>query len=239
LRDSPIKQKKMLWIGDFLALIYPKICVGCGNSLWRKEVVICHSCAYRLPETGFHMEPDNPVSQLFTGRIAVHSAAAFLLYNKGSRVQSLVHALKYKGRKDVGVYLGKRYGSRLKESPLFAGISLIIPVPLHRKKYMKRGYNQSERFAAGLGSALGIPVDVHNLVRTKATETQTRKSRFRRWENVADIFILRDPERLRGTHILLVDDVITTGATLESCITAFSAVPGIRVSIATIAAAMV
>jgi ComF family protein len=229
----------MFWIEDLFSLIYPKICVGCGNSLWKKEVVICHLCEYHLPKTNFHLDEDNPVALLFRGRAAVYSAASFLLFNKGSRVQALIHALKYKGRKDIGVYLGKIYGSLLREASLFRGVTMIIPVPLHKKKFMKRGFNQSERFAAGLGETMHLPVDVHNLVRIKATETQTRKSRFMRWENVAEIFTLKEPVKLSGQHVLLVDDVITTGATLESCISAFSEVPGIRISIASIATAVI
>ena len=184
------------------------------------------------------MEEDNPVSRIFWGRTEVESAASYFHFNKGSKVQRLIHLLKYKGRRDIGIYLGRQYGAFLKNSPFFTTVEVIMPVPLHWKKLRKRGYNQSEQFAVGLSISMKIPVDTLILYRKRATETQTKKSRFKRWENVAEIFALKDPEKLNGRHVLLVDDVITTGATLEACILALHAVPGIRISVASIAAAM-
>lgn len=228
----------MSLLDDFISLIYPKICAACGNSLFKHEEVLCNFCEFHLPQTNFHMEEENPVAALFYGRTKVESAAAYYHFNKGSKVQRLIHLLKYKGRRDIGIYLGKQYGSFLKTSPFFNSIEVIIPVPLHWKKQRKRGYNQSEQFASGLGISMKIPLDTHTLYRKKATETQTKKSRFKRWENVAEIFALKEPEKLVGKHILLVDDVITTGATLEACLLALNEIPGIRISVATIAAAM-
>jgi len=227
----------MTWISDFISLIYPRICICCGNSLWKHEKLICNACHFRLPRTRFHLDPDNPVSRVFYGRVRVESAAAYLLFNKGSKVQRIIHQLKYKGRKDVGVWLGEEYGQILKASPLFNGIDLIIPVPLHKKKLMQRGYNQSDQFAIGLSKALKVPVENKLLVRNRATSTQTRKGRYERWKNVEDLFSLVRPERITGARILLVDDVVTTGATLESCIMALQRAPGVKVSVAAIAAA--
>jgi ComF family protein len=224
---------------DFFSLIYPKICAACGNSLWKKEKVICTYCDFHLPRTHFHMERDNPVSRIFWGRIPVECASAFYYFNKGNKVQQLIHQLKYKGRRDIGIFLGEQYGYLLKNSLFFGSMDVIIPVPLHEKKLMKRGYNQSEQFAIGLGNSMKIPVDAHLLYRTKATETQTKKSRFRRWQNVEDLFAVRDPRNLDGRHILLVDDVITTGATIEACIKALCIVPSVRVSVAAIAVTLV
>jgi ComF family protein len=229
----------MFWIEDFISLVYPRICALCGNSLWRSEEVICQKCEYHLPKTNFHLDPENPVSRLFWGRARISSAAAFLHFNKGNSAQELIHKLKYKGRKDIGILLGNRYGLYLKNAPLFNGISSIIPVPLHRKKFVARGYNQSEQFGMGLSSAMGVPVESGELIRSHETETQTKKSRFKRWENVSETFTVRDPQKLEGSHVLLVDDVITTGATIEACILALAAIPGIRVSIAAIAVAMI
>jgi len=228
----------MLWIDDFISLIYPKICAVCGNSLWRSEVTICQKCDYHLPKTNFHLELDNPVSRVFWGRIKIETASAFLYFNKGNAVQELIHKLKYKGRKDIGILLGSRYGLYLNDSPFFKDISLIIPVPLHMKKFVQRGYNQSEQFGIGLSTAMGIPLLCNELIREKATETQTRKSRFKRWENVSETFVIQNPQKLAGLHVMLVDDVITTGATLEACAQAFTLVPGIRVSIVAIAVAL-
>jgi ComF family protein len=227
----------MLWLSDFISLIYPQICVCCGNSLWKHEKIVCNACGFRLPKTLYHLEQENPVSRVFYGRVPVESGAAYLLFNKGNKVQRLIHELKYKGRKDVGIWLGEEYGYDLRKSPFFTGIGLIVPVPLHRKKLMQRGYNQSDQFAAGLSKTMKIPVDNKLLVRSRSTGTQTRKGRYDRWKNVEDLFTLVRPERIAGMHILLVDDVITTGATLESCIAALRSVEGVKVSVATIATA--
>jgi ComF family protein len=227
----------MSLIDDFIALLFPKICAACGNSLWKKEETICLSCEYHLPCTHFHLFAENPVSQLFWGRVKLESASAYLWFNKGNKVQRLIHQLKYKGRRDIGIYLGKLYGHQLRHSPFFTSVQYIIPVPLHPKKLRKRGYNQSEQFAIGLGESMNVPVLPDAIFRIKETETQTRKSRFRRWQNVAGVFEVRNPADLEMKHVLLVDDVITTGATLEACIRALSSVPSIRISVATIAVA--
>jgi ComF family protein len=228
----------MGWINDFISLVFPRICAGCGNSLWKHEEVLCGLCEFRLPKTNFHGEADNPVARLFWGRARVESAAAFLYFNKGSRVQRLVHQLKYKGRKDIGIWLGKKYGMELRNAPPFDAVRAVIPVPLHKKKYMKRGYNQSEQIAIGLSGPLNAPVKRFLLTRTRATETQTRKSRFSRYQNVREIFAVNNPEAWAGSHLLLVDDVITTGATLESCVEALSVIPGVKISIACAATAL-
>ncbi|MCX6269049.1 MAG: phosphoribosyltransferase family protein [Bacteroidetes bacterium] len=229
----------MIYLSDFISLIFPRICAGCGNSLWKNEEVLCHFCEYHLPKTNFHLDPDNPVTLLFRGRVALETGAAFLHFHKGSKVQRMVHQLKYKGRKDIGVYLGELYGQMLKDAPLFCPADAIIPVPLHKKKYMQRGYNQSEQFAIGLSCSMNIPVNNRLLTRTKATETQTRKSRFSRYQNVNEIFTVNSPQDWAGKKLILVDDVITTGATLESCILALNAIPGVRISIVCIASAMI
>jgi len=226
----------MLWMNDFFSLIYPRICACCGNTLWRHEQVICTFCEFHLPKTWFHLEYDNPVSQTFWGRVKVESAAAFLHFSKGNNVQRLIHSLKYKGRKDIGIYLGVQFGLYLKNSPFFNSSDLIIPVPLHRKKLMQRGYNQSEQFAIGLAASMKIKVNNQQLCRTSFSQTQTLKSRFRRWQNVSGIFRIARPGKLAGKHVLLVDDVITTGATLEACVQVLTdRIPDVRVSIATIA----
>jgi len=227
----------MILIDDFISLLFPRICAACGNSLWKQEETVCLSCEFHLPRTNFHLSLENPVSRLFWGRVNLESAAAYVYFNKGNRVQRLIHQLKYKGRKDIGIYLGRQYGQYLKYSPFFQTAQLIVPVPLHIRKLMQRGYNQSEQIAIGLGESMKIPVDPDAICRRKETETQTKKSRFRRWQNVAEVFEVKDPGSLETKHVLLVDDVITTGATLESCIRALSPIHGIRISVATIAVA--
>jgi ComF family protein len=181
---------------------------------------------------------DNPVARQFWGKINFTSAASCYYFTKGSKVQHLVHQLKYNGYKEIGEYIGKLYGYELRNAPLFSGISAVIPVPLHPRKQATRGYNQAEWFARGLAASMHAALDVTTLVRSHASETQTRKSRFRRWENVKEIFRLTDAGRQAGKHVLLVDDVITTGSTLEAAGHALMQVPGISISVASIACAV-
>jgi len=229
----------MFYISDFISIIFPRICAGCGNSLWKNEESLCHFCEYHLPKTNFHLDFENPVTRLFWGRVNLESGAAFLYFNKGNKVQRLIHQLKYKGRKDIGIWLGAHYGRSLRDAPPFNSADAIIPVPLHKKRLMQRGYNQSEQFAIGLSGSMDIPVNTHLLMRTKSTETQTRKSRFSRYQNVREIFSVNGTQDWKGKHLMIVDDVITTGATLESCIQALNTIPGIRISVACIATAMI
>ena len=223
---------------DFLSLIFPKVCYACGKSLFKKEDCICTSCHYHLPRTDFHLQTDNPVHKLFWGRVDIHSAAAMYLFNKGGKVQRLIHQLKYRGKKEIGLSLGKYYGRELKKSPLFSSADMVIPVPLHLKKLKKRGYNQSELFAQGIAESLGVDHKPEVLIRAKVSQTQTRKSRFDRWKNVEEIFRVPEPEGIRDKHILLADDVVTTGATLEACAAKILEVPGTKVSVVTIASTL-
>ena len=220
---------------DFVSLIFPTICASCGKSLYKNEQSICLYCCYNLPKTNYHLQTENPVTTLFWGRVAVYSAAAYFNFGKGGKVQHLIHELKYKGNQEVGITLGKMYGVDLAQSDLFNSVSVIIPVPLHAKKLKKRGYNQSECFAKGLAETMAVAVDLKTLIRAKASETQTKKSRFSRWKNVETIFQLKENKSLQGKHILLVDDVITTGSTLEACVQTLLQIPDVKISIATIA----
>lgn len=222
-------------LNDFFALIYPKVCVACGKSLFKKEYSICTYCSYHLPKTNFHLLTNNPIEKIFWGRVEIFSAASFYNFGKGGKVQHLIHELKYKGQKDVGVTIGNLYGSELKKSKNFNSIDTIIPVPLHPKKQKKRGYNQSEFFAEGLSKSMNVQTDFKTLFRVYESETQTKKSRFNRWKNVESVFQLKNEERLKGKHILLVDDVITTGATIEACAQTLLQIPETKVSVATIA----
>ena len=184
------------------------------------------------------MQAENPVIKLFWGRTNIHSASSLYLFNKGSKVQHLIHQLKYKGKMEIGVSLGKYYGKELKAAPLFSTANIVIPVPLHKKKLKKRGYNQSETFAQGLAEAMNAETSGEILIRTHASTTQTKKSRFERWKNVEEIFKVTSPEKIEGKHVLLVDDVVTTGSTLEACANKILEVPGTKVSVATIASTM-
>ena len=234
-----IKKNEMITIlDDFLSLIYPQVCASCGKTLYKNEKIICTFCNYHLPKTNFHLEKNNPVSEIFWGRVNIESAAACFYFSKGSKIQHLIHQFKYKGKKEIGIYLGKQYGLDLMDSPLFSSVDLVIPVPLHRIKQKKRGYNQSEQFAMGISQSMKIKMDTKLLYRKTASQTQTKKSRFKRWENVSEIFDVKQSESFQVKHILLVDDVITTGSTIEACANALYKIPNVRISVATIAFAV-
>lgn len=220
---------------DFLSLLFPRICYGCGNHLLRNEKIICTECYVVIPRTNFHTTPDNPVEQLFWGRCLIKKAAAFSFYNKGSRIRKLIHNLKYKGIEEIGHELGKIYGKSLKSSGFLDDIDLIIPVPLHPSKKRARGFNQSEIICLGLAENSRIRVDTMSLQRTILSPTQTRRSRYERWTNVEGIFNVADPDRLKNKHILLVDDVITTGSTLEACTNELMKIEGVKVSVVALA----
>jgi ComF family protein len=224
------------YLKDFLNLFFPDLCIVCNNHLLNQEALICTSCLYHLPKTNFHHDIDNPVSQLFWGRTKLEYATALFYFNKGSKYQSMMHQFKYHGKKEIGFVLGKYFGTQIKES-VFKQVDVVIPVPLHKSKLRKRGYNQSEWLAWGISESLNKPMDIKSLVRTVATDTQTRKSRFDRWKNVERIFNITDHKVLEGKHVLIVDDVVTTGSTLEACINAVLEVNNTKVSIATLAVA--
>ncbi len=228
-------KKLARYFNDFLELFFPPVCVTCGNRLINQENFICLDCWHDLPVTRFQYEKENKVAQLFWGRVQVENATAYFSYKKGSRYQQLIHSVKYRGLKELGFETGKRFGFELKESPLFQSVDIIVPVPLHPKKEKKRGFNQSDWIAAGIAETMQRPVSTDNLYRKTFTSTQTRKSRFERWKNVDGIFGLKNPEAFNGKHILLVDDVITTGSTLEACAFQLLKIKDTTVSVATLA----
>lgn len=206
-----------LMIGDFLAMLFPNVCLSCKTLLERNEEMICTQCKYALPQTNFHLQADNELLRKFWGRIPLKYAFAYLRFVKKGTVQTLLHQLKYNGRQEVGEILGKWYGNELKKSGLANEFDLVLPVPLHLSKLKKRGYNQCDSIAKGLSLGMEVAWNRDILVRQKANISQTRKDRIERWENVADIFMLQQAEEVRDKNILLIDDVITTGATLEAC----------------------
>ena len=220
---------------NLLNLLYPAQCLACEETLLQNESLICLECLFHLPKTKFQDDPANEVCKLFWGRAKVEMATAFLFFTKTGKVQHLIHQLKYCRKPEIGIYLGKLFGKELSKSPCFQGIDIIVPVPLHPRKIKTRGYNQSEQIALGLSQTMRIPIDTTSFIRCKATETQTRKSRFSRWENVKEVFAVKDYEALTNKHILLVDDVITTGATIEGCIRKLTAIEGVRVSVVSLA----
>ncbi len=226
------------YLSDFVSLFYPSVCASCGNDLMKGEEVICLNCLYHLPQTHFDTERENPMEKHFWGRINLTKATALYLFQKGSKVQHLVHQLKYKGRTEVGVKLGKILGRKLLDSHEFNDIDIIVPVPLHPAREYARGYNQSDFFAIGLSEEMQIAWSRKILYRIAFRQSQTKKSRFERWNNVENTFQLTDEAELTNKHILLVDDVMTTGSTIESCTKALQQSENVRVSVATIATAI-
>lgn len=222
-------------IHDFLSLFYPRTCQACENSLYKGEEILCTHCRYHLPKTGFHIQEDNPVIRHFWGKVNLNAAASYYYFNKGQKVQKLIHRLKYKGQKEIGLKVGELYGGELLKSPLFSNVDLIVPVPLHKSRLRTRGYNQSDFFAKGLSAAMNIPVETKLVKRNKKTETQTRKNRFSRWQNVSEVFSTDKKQNIEGKHLLLVDDVITTGSTLAACAETLLQNKNTKVSVASIA----
>ena len=228
---------KMLFpiLNDLLELFYPSLCITCGERLISQEKFICMKCWLDLPVSRYHLNPDNKVSQLFWGRVRVENATSYFIYRKGSRYQKLIHSIKYRGLKELGLETGRRFGEMLTGSDHFKSVELIVPVPLHRKKEKKRGFNQSEWIARGIAERLHKPLNCGNLQRMVNTATQTRKDRFGRWQNVQGMFRVKDPGEFKNKHILLVDDVVTTGSTLEACAYEILKIPSTRISISTLA----
>lgn len=227
----------MAILSDFLELFHPKSCLTCFVSLAKGEDWICTACCYDLPQATCHQALDDIVAQKFYGRVPIQYALALYKFRKKGRVQMLLHHLKYKHKPAIAGWLGRRYGSILKEVCVGESFDLIVPVPLHSSKLQKRGYNQSDYFAQGLAEMLNIPWNNQCLSRVRATSTQTEKNQLERFENVEGAFHVTASEVIDDKRILLVDDVITTGATLEACSTALLAAGSREISVAAIAVA--
>lgn len=228
---------KFSFIHSIIGLFYPSVCAACGTSLFQWEKLVCTRCRNLLPKTGYELNEDNPLAQKFYGKVRLKAVMACFFFSKEGKVQHLIHELKYKGNKEAGVFLGQEIGKAIMEAPLYQGIDYLIPVPLHPKREKERGYNQSMMIAQGISEVTEVPIGNDFMVRSVNTATQTHKTRDDRWENVKDIFELRHPEKLEGKYVLLIDDVLTTGSTLEACALKLSTIKGITISCATAACA--
>ena len=218
-------------IHNFLSLFFPDLCVVCKDRLSEGEAHICSNCLILLPKTNFHLQPDNRLEQFFAGRVPFERIAAYAYFLKGGSIQNIVHELKYNRNPEIGNFIGKLCGENIKDSDFASSIDLLIPVPLHPKREKQRGYNQSLEICKGISEITQIPVDSSTLIRTVNNQSQTKNSRFDRWKNVEDIFTLTNIESFQNKHILLVDDVITTGSTLESCAKEILKSEGVKISI--------
>ncbi|APG60611.1 ComF family protein [Christiangramia salexigens] len=220
---------------DFINLLYPSVCHICEAELLKNEEIICTSCLHDLPVTRYHLDNENPVKKVFYGRVKIEKATALLHFRKKAGVQQLIHDLKYRGHKEIGVYFGKWIGTELAENPEFRSIDIVLPVPLHKSKLKQRGYNQVEEFGREIAKKLNIPYYDDILLKVNATQTQTLKGRISRWGKIEETLCIQNPEKAAGKHILIVDDLVTTGATLEACAHKVLEIPGTKVSVATIA----
>lgn len=223
------------YLNDFFKLFFPRTCLVCDYTLYQHEEHICRKCIKNLPRSYFHLADNNPLNKIFWGRVDIEKVVSFLLYSKGSHVKNILHALKYGNCKELGYELGKMYAKELSEVSYFNELDFLIPVPLHPQKLSLRGYNQSEWIAKGMSEYLPGKVMVDNLFKNTHTSSQTNKGRYNRWENIATSFDIRDTKVLENKNVLLVDDVLTTGATLEACANCLSKIKGVTIYVATLA----
>ncbi|MBQ4280239.1 MAG: ComF family protein [Rikenellaceae bacterium] len=226
---------RSFWL-DIFRLFFPETCAVCGSPLPEGAHLVCTRCRWEMPLTGYAADRDNPVARKFWGLIPVESASAYLYFIGGSGYRRAIHDFKYRGAWRLCVELGRWQGADLRASGLYADVDVVVPVPLHPRKQLRRGYNQAGYLAEGIASELGLPVDRRSVARTVYNRSQATRSRNERWDNVEGIFSLRRRHGLTGKHVLLVDDVLTTGATIASCAEAIlHDAPGSRISIATLA----
>jgi ComF family protein len=205
------------WLQDLSALFFPQWCPGCHESLQFSDELICGICNQLLPRTRYAIIAGNPVENIFIGRLPIEAAHSEFYFSKGQTVQRLMHQLKYKNNRKLGEWMGALLGESLLQSGRFQSIDLIVPLPMEKSKEKKRGYNQAEVIAQGVATKLKVPVCSHVIIKSKKTESQTKKDRTNRWLNIHDSFVIQQPDGLKNKNILLVDDVITTGATLDAC----------------------
>lgn len=224
------------YFSDIFRLFFPERCAVCGRELPAGAELVCPHCQWDMPLTGYCREHDNPVARKFWGLLPVEEASSMMFFIRNSPYRELIHRFKYSGQWGISRTLGEWYGEQLRQSGLYDGVDTLIPIPLHHRRMLSRGYNQSEYIARGIAKTLACPVECGNVVRSNYNRSQTKtRDHNDRWDNVEGIFSIRHPEKLSGKHLLLVDDVLTTGATLVSCAeTILKTVPDCRISIATL-----
>ncbi|MBQ7942217.1 MAG: ComF family protein [Muribaculaceae bacterium] len=222
---------------SLLDLFFPRTCPVCNRTLASHEKHICTECMLDIPRTNFHLQDFNAMEQLFAGKVPIEKAAGYFYYEKGNPYSGILHRMKYHNMPQIGRYTAALYAKELISCKTFFGIDCIIPVPLHRHKLISRGYNQSEYIAAGFADIFKIPIYSDIIIATKSHESQTHKGIYERWLNTQGIFSARNTEILKDKHVLIVDDVVTTGATLLSAALTISGIPGIKISLATLGVA--
>lgn len=222
-------------LSHVLDLFFPKVCEACSNLLNDGECIVCTSCRHELPVTNFHMNHTDTVKKILYGRVRLEHATALLHFSKKGLVQQLMHRLKYKGHEHIGLFFGDWLGFELAQTETFKTVDVVIPVPLHKKRFRERGYNQVTKFGKAIAKALNADFVDDVLLKSKITKTQVFKNRLKRISSSESSFILSDFELLTGKHILLVDDIITTGATIEDCASTLIQIPNVKLSLASMA----
>ena len=222
---------------NLVSLLYPELCVICGEPLIENEKFFCYACFLKLPKTNYHLIPENPAIERLAGKVSLTKASSYFYYSKGGIAQKLIAEIKYKGNRNLGEWIGSYIAKNMISSGFFEGIDYIMPVPLHRSKEKKRGFNQAEKIAGGIAQVTKIPLETDNVIRIKANTSQTRKGVFDRWRNTLNLFHIKNPELFNEKHILLIDDVLTTGSTLEAVAQSLLKSEGVKISILTVAIA--
>lgn len=222
-------------IQSLLSLFYPQTCPVCNRILIDGEKFICMHCLFQIPRTHYHLASQNQAEERFRGKIPIRKASAFLYYSKGGKTQKVIAEIKYKGNFRMGEWIGEIMAGEMIRSSFFEDIDMIVPVPLHKKRERQRGYNQAEAISKGVGKGCNIPVNNTCLIRKSGNSTQTRKSIFERWLNTQGIFEVRYPEQVNGKHVLIIDDVLTTGSTIEACAASLLKCKNVKISILTLA----
>lgn len=232
-----VVNKLSTYYKSFIDLLFPRCCVVCGKPLMRSEEFLCTSCNMNLPRTNYHLLPDNPIERLFWDKVKLEIATSYYYYYRGGEMRKIIHEMKYAKKKEIGAVMGRQMAAELRPSGFFDGIDLLMPVVLHKKKQRDRGFNQSEWIAKGISAITKLPIEMTAVKRVKHVETQTQKTPYQRYENVQHIFELEHPERIKGKHVLVIDDVLTTGATATAFMESFAEVEGIKISLLTLAVA--
>ncbi|GAA0713246.1 ComF family protein [Aquimarina litoralis] len=222
-------------LSDLAYLFFPIYCAACDSPLYKNEKVLCSSCRHKLPLGNFHKVNAKKIEKVFYGRAKIENATSLFVFEKDSLVQNLMHNLKYRGQQEIGKELGIWLGYELMQSDAYQNINAIIPVPLHPKRLRERGYNQVEKFGREIATQLQADYIDFVLKKNSYSEKQSKKNRFSRWSNTSETFAIENESLLIDKHILIVDDIVTTGATLEACIQVLKSIPGIKISIATMA----
>ncbi|WP_317194411.1 ComF family protein [Allomuricauda sp. CAU 1633] len=216
-------------------ILLPQVCFGCNAQLFRGEHILCAVCRHEMPLTDHNFLEENAVDRIFYGRIPIKKGASFVFFSKNGMVKNLLHWLKYKNQEQIGGFFGDWCGALLKQNGSLKKVDIVVPVPLHRKKLKKRGYNQVALFAQKIAASIGAEYQDDLLIKTINTKTQTKKDRQLRWENSKEAFQLNSKIKTSFKHVLLVDDVITTGATIESCTKVLLQLKNVRVSVLSMA----